>query len=279
MSQPPQHQMPPGHERELRPQADHGEQSYRGSGKLQDKVAIITGGDSGIGRAVAIAFAREGADVVVSYLDEEDDAQETRRWIEQAGRKCMLMPGDIALPAHCRQIVKQAVDTFGRIDVLVNNAAFQMTRQSLDAIPDEEWIHTFDVNIHAMFFLCKAAVPHMRPGSAIVNTASVNAKKAPPHLLPYSATKAAIANFTASLGQLLADKGIRVNCVAPGPIWTPLIPSTMPEEEVAHLGEGVPLKRVGQPAELAPAFVFLASGDASYVTGAMVPVTGGTPML
>ncbi|HZY17764.1 MAG TPA: glucose 1-dehydrogenase [Ramlibacter sp.] len=279
MPQPPQQQQPPGVEAALRPQADHGEHSYRGSGKLQGKVALITGGDSGIGRAVAIAFAREGADVVVSYLDEEDDAQETRRWVEQAGRRCLLVPGDIAAASHCRHVVQRAVDDFGRLDILVNNAGFQMVRQSLDEISDDEWTHTFDVNIHAQFYLCKAAVPHMRPGATIVNTSSVNATKAPPYLLAYSATKAAIANFTASLGQLLADRGIRVNCVAPGPIWTPLIPSTMTPRQVEQAGQDVPLKRIGQPRELAPAFVFLASEDSSYVTGALYAVTGGTPML
>ena len=279
MGLPKQKQSPPGHESEMTPQADHGESSYKGSDKLVGKAAVITGGDSGIGRAVAIAFAREGADVLISYLNEEDDARETARWVEQAGRKAVLVPGDVADPNQCRAIVAKAVEAFGRIDVLVNNAAFQMTRETLDETPDEEWDHTFQVNITAMFHLVKAAVPHMKPGSAIVNTASVNADTPKPKLLAYSATKAAIVNFTGGLAQLLAEKGIRANCVAPGPIWTPLIPSTMEEESVETFGKNTPLGRAGQPAELAPAYVLLASDDGSYMTGALVPVTGGRPML
>ena len=279
MNQPPQQQQPPGTEAEMTPRPDHGEESYQGCGKLQGKAAVITGGDSGIGRAVAIAYAREGADVLISYLNEEEDARETKRWVEQAGRKCVLVPGDIADPAHCRAIIQRAVDEFGRLDILVNNAAFQMTRDSLEDTPDEEWVKTFDVNIHPMFYLTKAALPHMKAGSSIVNTSSVNSDKAPPKLIAYSATKAAIANFTASLGQAVAERGIRVNCVAPGPIWTPLIPATMPPEQVESFGQDVPMKRPGQPAEVAPLFVFLASDDASYVTGARYAVTGGTPVL
>jgi len=279
MTQPPQQQTQPGNEAQLTPSADHGETSYKGCEKLVDKAAVITGGDSGIGRAVAIAYAREGADLLISYLNEEEDAQETRRLVEEAGRRCVLVPGDIADPAHCRAIVARAVAEFGRVDILVNNAAFQMTRNSLEETPDEEWDRTFQVNITAMFHLCKAALPHMKAGSAIVNTSSVNSDKAPPQLLAYSATKAAIANFTASLGQLVAERGIRVNCVAPGPIWTPLIPSTMPPEKVESFGQDVPMKRPGQPREVAPLFVFLASDDASYVTGAQYAVTGGTPVL
>jgi len=273
-----QQQVPPGHTAQMRPQPDHGEQSYRGSGKLAGKVAVITGGDSGIGRAVAIAFAREGADVLISYLDEHDDARETARWVTEAGRRVESVAGDLRDPAHCRAIIARAVEAFGRLDILVNNAAFQMTRDRLEEISDEEWDRTFDTNIGAMFRLCKAALPHLKPGSAIVNTASVNVDKAPPKLIAYSATKAAIANFTASLGQSLAEQGIRVNCVAPGPIWTPLIPSTMPPEQVESFGQQTPMKRPGQPAEVAPAFVYLASQDAAYVTGALIPVTGGTPM-
>jgi NAD(P)-dependent dehydrogenase (short-subunit alcohol dehydrogenase family) len=273
-----QQQTPPGRTAEMRPKPDHGEQSYRGSGKLAGKVAVITGGDSGIGRAVAIAFAREGADVLISYLDEHDDAKETARWVTEAGRRAETVAGDLREPAHCRAVIARAVEAFGRLDILINNAAFQMTRDKLEEISDEEWDRTFDTNIGAMFRLCKAALPHLKPGSAIVNTASVNVDKAPPKLIAYSATKAAIANFTASLGQLLAEQGIRVNCVAPGPIWTPLIPSTMPAAQVESFGQQVPMKRPGQPAEVAPAFVYLASQDASYVTGALVPVTGGTPM-
>ena len=279
MSQPPQRQEVPGTEAKLTPRADHGEESYKGSGKLAGKAAIITGGDSGIGRAVAIAFAREGADVLLSYLNEHDDARETAHWVEQAGRKCVLVAGDISDASHCRSIVAQAVAEFGRLDILVNNAAFQMAHQSLDEIEDEEWERTFATNIHAQFYLAKAALPHLKPGAAIVNTTSVVSVKAPPILIPYAATKAAIANFTASLGQLLAPKGIRVNSVAPGPIWTPLIPSTMPAEEVESFGEDTPMGRPGQPAELAPVYVFLASDDASYVTGARYAVTGGTPMI
>ena len=277
--QPPQQQDPPGHTQELLPRPDHGERSYKGSGKLEGRAALITGADSGIGRAVAIAFAREGADVLIAYLEEHEDARETARWVEQAARKAVLMPGDVADPKHCRALVDRAVREFGRLDVLVNNAAYQMTFKSLDAISDEEWDKTFRTNIYSMFYLSKAAVPHMKPGSAIVNTTSINAKNPNPTLLPYATTKGAIANFTAGLAQLLADKGIRVNCVAPGPIWTPLIPSTMDEKSVESFGKNTPLGRAGQPAELAPAYVLLASNDGSYMTGALVPVTGGRPML
>lgn len=269
----------PGRTRPMDPPPDHGEKSYKGSGRLNGKAAIITGGDSGIGRAVAIAFAREGADVLISYLDEEEDARETARWVEEAGRKAVLVGGDIADPAHCRAIVQRAVESFGRVDVLVNNAAYQMTHGSLDEISDEEWDRTFDVNIGAMFRITKAAVPHMKPGGAIVNTASVNADTPKPTLLPYATTKGAIQNFTGGLAQLLAEKGIRANCVAPGPIWTPLIPSTMPAEQVKSFGQEVPMKRPGQPAELAPVYVMLASDEASYVSGATVAVTGGKPIL
>jgi NAD(P)-dependent dehydrogenase (short-subunit alcohol dehydrogenase family) len=278
MSQPEQNQNPPGRTDEMTPRPDHGEQSYRGSGKLAGRVAIITGGDSGIGRAVAIAFAREGADVLISYLDEHDDAKETASWVERAGRKVVLVPGDIQDKHHCRAVVSRAVEAFGRLDVLVNNAAFQMSRESLEDVPDEEWERTFATNISAIFYLTKAALPHLGSGASIINTASVTVSKAPSQLIAYSATKAAIANFTASLGQSLGGRGIRVNCVAPGPIWTPLIPSTMPAERVAKFGESTPLKRAGQPAEVAPIYVFLASDQASYVTSSLYPVTGGTPM-
>jgi NAD(P)-dependent dehydrogenase (short-subunit alcohol dehydrogenase family) len=277
--QPPQQQTPPGHEAALTPQADHGETSYVGHGRLAGKATVITGGDSGIGRAVALAFAREGADVLISYLDEHDDARATERLVRDAGRKAVLVPGDIADPAHCRAIVDRAVQEFGRIDVLVNNAAFQMTRAALDEIPDDEWDRTFAVNITAMFHLCKAAVKHMKPGSSIINTTSINSDNPKPTLLAYATTKGAIANFTAGLAQLLAEKGIRVNSVAPGPIWTPLIPSTMPPDEVARFGQQVPMKRPGQPVEVAPVYVLLASDEASYISGARVPVTGGTPIL
>jgi NAD(P)-dependent dehydrogenase (short-subunit alcohol dehydrogenase family) len=263
----------------MTPRPDHGEHSYRGNSKLNEQVALITGADSGIGRAVAIAFAREGADVVVSYLCEDQEARETAHWVEKAGRRALTIAGDVADQAHCRGLVDRALQAFGRLDVLVNNAAFQATHGSIEEITDEEWDHTFRTNIYSMFYLVKAAVPHLKPGSAIVNTASINSKSPSPELLAYATTKGAIANFTVGLAQLLADKGIRVNCVAPGPIWTPLIPSTMPPEKVAHFGENTPLKRPGQPAELAPAYVLLASDGGSYMSGAMIPVTGGRPML
>jgi NAD(P)-dependent dehydrogenase (short-subunit alcohol dehydrogenase family) len=278
MPQTPQ-QTPPGSEALLTPKADHGEDSYVGHGRLEGKATLVTGADSGIGRAVALAFAREGADVLISYLNEHEDAQETERLVRAAGRKAILVPGDLADPAHCRAIVERAVKEFGRIDVLVNNAAFQMSRQSIDEVPDEEWERTFAVNISAMFYICKAAVKHMPEGSAIINTSSVNSDKPSPHLLAYAATKGAIANFSAGLAQLLAEKGIRVNSVAPGPIWTPLIPSTMPPEDVKNFGQQTPMKRPGQPAEVAPTYVFLASDQASYISGARVAVTGGTPIL
>ncbi|MFM0753375.1 SDR family oxidoreductase [Paraburkholderia strydomiana] len=269
----------PGRTAEMNPQPDHGEKSYKGSGRLAGKAAIITGGDSGIGRAVAIAFAREGADVLISYLNEDDDARETARWVEEAGRKAVLVPGDIANPAHCNAIVDKAIEAFGRLDVLVNNAAYQMTYPTLDEITDEEWDKTFDTNIGAMFRITRAAVRHMKPGGAIVNTTSINADHPNPGLIAYATTKGAIQNFTGGLAQLLAEKGIRANCVAPGPIWTPLIPSTMPPEKVEKFGEQVPMKRPGQPAEVAPAYVMLASDEASYISGATIAVTGGSPII
>jgi NAD(P)-dependent dehydrogenase (short-subunit alcohol dehydrogenase family) len=279
VSQPPQHQEPPGVESRLEPRADHGEESYRGSGRLEGKAAVITGADSGIGKAVAIAYAREGADVLISYLDEHDDARDTAHWVEQAGRRAVLLPGDLAVPAHCRTVVERAVAEFGRIDVLVSNAAVQMTRTSLEEIPDQEWDRTLAVNLSALFHLCKAAVPHMPEGSSIIASSSVNSDMPRPTLLPYAATKAAIANMTASLAQLLAEHGIRANSVAPGPIWTPLIPSTMPREHVEEFGANTPLGRPGQPAEVAPVYVMLASDEASYISGARVAVTGGKPIL
>ncbi|MEU3957100.1 SDR family oxidoreductase [Streptomyces achromogenes] len=279
MSQPRQQQVPPGVTDEMVPEPDHGERSYRGSGRLAGKAAVITGGDSGIGRAVAIAYAREGADVLISYLDEHEDAQETARWVREAGRTCVLVPGDVADPAHCRSIIDTAVKEFGRVDVLVNNAAHQMTRDSITDIPDEEWDRTLAINLSAFFHLAKAAVPHMRPGSAIIGSTSVNSDTPPPQLLAYNVTKAGIANMIGSLSQMLASKGIRANSVAPGPIWTPLIPATMPPEQVESFGSQVPLGRPGQPAELAPVYVMLASDEASYVSGARVAVTGGQPIL
>jgi NAD(P)-dependent dehydrogenase (short-subunit alcohol dehydrogenase family) len=279
MSQPAQQQEVPGVQSAMRPVPDCGEHSYVGHGRLQGRVAVITGGDSGIGRAVAIAYAREGADVLVAYLSEDDDALDTARLVEEAGQKVVLVRGDVSDAQHCRDIITAAVEAFGRVDILVNNAAYQMTRQSLEEIPDEEWDHTFQTNISAMFHLAKAAVPHMAPGSSIIGSSSVNSDMPSPALAPYAATKAAIANFSASLAQMLGERGIRVNSVAPGPIWTPLIPSTMPEEKVANFGADTPLGRPGQPAELAPVYVLLASDEGSYVSGARIAVTGGRPIL
>jgi NAD(P)-dependent dehydrogenase (short-subunit alcohol dehydrogenase family) len=279
MSQPPQQQEVPGVQSKMTPVPDCGEESYKGSGKLADKVAVITGGDSGIGRAVAIAYAREGADVLISYLSEDSDAKDTADYVEQAGRRAILVKGDVADPQHCRDIIQTAVDDLGGIDILVSNAAYQMTHETLEEIPDDEWDYTFDTNIGAMFHLCKAAIPHMKPGSSIIGSSSVNSDMPSPTLAPYAATKAAIANFCASLAQMLGEKGIRVNSVAPGPIWTPLIPATMPEEKVEKFGENTPLGRAGQPKELAPVYVLLASDDGSYISGARVAVTGGRPVL
>ena len=269
----------PGHTASMDPVPDHGEESYKGSGRLAGKAAIVTGGDSGTGRAVAIAFAREGADVLIAYLDEDDDAHETAHWIEKAGQRAVLSRGDVTDAHHCNAIVQQAVDAFGKLDVLVNNAAYQMTHASLDEITDEEWHRTVDTNIGAMFRITRAAVRHMKPGASIVNTASINADHPNPALLVYATTKGAIQNFTGGLAQLLAGKGIRANCVAPGPIWTPLIPATMPPDKVEKFGAQVPMKRPGQPAELAPAYVMLASDEASYISGATIAVTGGAPIL
>ena len=278
-SQPAQQQTPPGTLGKMKPKPDHGEESYRGSGRLTGKAAVITGGDSGIGRAVAIAFAREGADVLISYLNEHDDAKDTARYVEEAGRKCVLVPGDISDRAHCKTIIPKAVEAFGRVDILVNNAAFQMSHDTLDEVSDDEWDYTVATNLTAMFILCKDAIPHMQPGASIINSSSVNSDNPSPNLAPYAMTKAGIANFTASLAQMLAEKGIRANSVAPGPIWTPLIPATMPEEKVEGFGEQVPIGRAGQPAELAPVYVMLAGDEASYVSGARVAVTGGKPIL
>jgi NAD(P)-dependent dehydrogenase (short-subunit alcohol dehydrogenase family) len=263
----------------MTPTPDHGEYSYKGSDRLKNKKAVITGGDSGIGRAVAIAYAREGADILISYLEEHEDAEETRRHIEAAGRKAVLVPGDIQDAAHCRKIIETAVAELGRVDILVNNAAHQASFEDISNISDEEWELTFRVNIHAMFFLTKAAVPHMPAGSAIINTASINSDTPNPTLLAYATTKGAIQNFTAGLAQLLAEKGIRANAVAPGPIWTPLIPSTLPQDAVVNFGKQVPMKRPGQPAELATAYVMLADPLSSYVSGTTLAVTGGKPIL
>lgn len=263
----------------MTPVPDCGEDSYQGHGRLEGKATIITGGDSGIGRAVAIAFAREGADVLISYLDEHDDAQDTARLVESAGGKAVLVPGDIAEAQVCRQIVDKAVEEFGKLDVLVNNAAYQMSHETVEEVTDEEWEHTFATNVTAMFRITKAALPHLGTGASIINSSSVNSDMPSPTLAPYAATKAAIANYSASLAQLLGERGIRVNSVAPGPVWTPLIPATMPPEKVEQFGGDTPLGRPGQPAELAPVYVLLASDDGSYISGARVAVTGGRPIL
>ena len=276
---PHQEQSMPGSTAKMDPRPDHGESSYKGSGRLNGMKAVITGGDSGIGRAVAIAYAREGADVLISYLSENEDAEEVKDLIEQEGRKAVLISGDLQKADHCRAVIKTAVDELGGIDILVNNAAHQATFKDIGDISDSEWELTFKVNIHAMFYLTKAAVPHMKPGSAIVNTASVNSDMPNSTLLAYATTKGAIQNFTGGLAQMLAEKGIRVNAVAPGPIWTPLIPSTMPDETVTNFGKQVPMKRAGQPAELATAYVMLADPLSSYTSGTTVAVTGGKPFI
>jgi NAD(P)-dependent dehydrogenase (short-subunit alcohol dehydrogenase family) len=275
-----QRQEKPGLTSRMTPTPDHGEESYVGKGLLADRVALVTGGDSGIGRAVAIAYAREGADVAISYLPvEQSDAEDTARWVEKAGRRCLLLPGDLADEAHCRDLVAQTVARLGGIDILVNNAAAQVVNEDLSDVNAGDLENSFRVNVFAMFHLAQAAVPHMRPGSTIVNTTSVQAKVAGEKMLIYAATKGAIASLTISLSNLLAPKGIRVNCVAPGPIWTPIQPIVKTPDEIASLGEKTPLGRAGQPAELAPAYVLLASREGSYISGALIPVTGGMPML
>jgi NAD(P)-dependent dehydrogenase (short-subunit alcohol dehydrogenase family) len=279
MNQPAQQQEVPGSQTQMTPRPDCGEDSYRGSGRLTGKVAVITGGDSGIGRAVAIAYSREGADVIIAYLNEDDDASDTAKLVEAAGQRAVLVRGDVSQADHCRHIIQTAVDEFGRVDVLVNNAAYQMTRETLEDVPDEEWDYTIATNLSAMFHLTKAALPHMPSGSSIIGSSSVNSDMPSPALAPYAATKAAIANFAASLAQMLGGRGIRVNSVAPGPIWTPLIPSTMPPDKVESFGSDTPLGRVGQPAELAPVYVLLASDEGSYISGARIAVTGGRPVL
>ena len=276
---PSQQQTPPGREAPMEPAADHGEHSYVGHDRLAGKKAVITGADSGIGRAVAIAFAREGADVVISYLEEDDDARETARWVEEAGRTAILRPGDLGDPRVCESLIETALQELGSIDVLVNNAAYQRTYESLEDVSDEEWQRHLDINLTAMFRLSKLALPHMRPGSSIINTSSVNSDSPKPTLIPYAMTKAAIANFSASLGTLMASQGIRVSSVAPGPVWTPLIPSTLPPDQVEGFGGESPIGRPAQPAELAPAYVLLASDESSYMGGARIAVTGGTPVL
>lgn len=265
----------PGRTDDMGEAPDHGEQTYRGSGRLTGKRAVITGGDSGIGRAVAIAFAREGADVLISYLDEEDDAEETLRWVREAGVRGIGVPGDICNEQRCDAIIARAVGEFGGLDILVNNAAHQMALDGLATLDAEQLERTFRTNVFAMVWLCRAALPHLAPGSCIINTSSIQAYQPSPPLLDYAATKAAIVNFTKNLAQELAPVGVRVNSVAPGPIWTPLIPATMTPEKVDTFGQETPLGRAGQPAELAPSFVFLASQESSYTTGEVLGVTGG----
>jgi len=279
MNQPAQQQTFPGSDQEMDPRPDYGEDSYRGSGRLEGKIALITGGDSGIGKAVALAYAREGADVAISYLSEHSDAEEAKRFVEDAGRRALLIPGDLSDPAHCREVVARTVAEFGRLDILVSNAAFQMDRPDLADVSDDEWDFTWATNVDAYFHLVKAALPHLQAGASIIGSSSVQSDQPSPSLLPYAATKAAIASITASLAQMLGERGIRANSVAPGPVWTPLIPSTMPPEAVASFGDQVPLGRPAQPAELAPVYVLLASDEASYVSGARIAVTGGKPIL
>jgi NAD(P)-dependent dehydrogenase (short-subunit alcohol dehydrogenase family) len=271
---------PPGLDAEMTPKADHGETSYKGLGRLTDRAALITGGDSGIGRAVAIAFAREGADVLLSYLPEEErDAREAADWVTKAGRKAVLMAGDICDERHCTALVDRAFDEFGKLDILVNNAAFQRTHESIEEFTTEEFDATFKTNVYAMFWLCRAALPRMAAGSTIINTASIQAFDPSASLLAYAPTKAAIVNFTKALSQLAMKKGVRVNAVAPGPVWTPLIPSTMPEERTRKFGQDTAFGRAAQPVEIAPLFVFLASNEARFVTGEVYGATGGqTPL-
>jgi NAD(P)-dependent dehydrogenase (short-subunit alcohol dehydrogenase family) len=266
----------PGNEQEMEPRADHGEQSYRGHGRLAGKKALITGGDSGIGKAIAIAFAREGADVAISYLaEEEEDGQDTRRWIEEAGKAAMTLPGDIQDERHCQSMVDRVFGEFGGLDILINNAAFQMTHESMEQIPPGEFERTFRTNVFSMFYLCQAAANRMNPGGAIVNTASIQAFEPKPELLAYAATKGAIVTFTKALAKEVIKHGIRANAVAPGPVWTPLIPATMPKEEVANFGASTPLGRPAQPVEIAPLYVFLASTDSTFITGEVFGATGG----
>jgi NAD(P)-dependent dehydrogenase (short-subunit alcohol dehydrogenase family) len=269
---------PPGREAEMSPRPDHGERSYRGSGRLAGKVALVTGGDSGIGRAVALAFAREGADVAISYLDEHVDARGAARSVEEAGRRALTISGDVGSEAHCRSLVDRTIRELGRIDVLVNNAAFQREHEGLDEFTAEEIERTFRTNVYAMFWLCQAALPHLPRGGAIINVASIQAYEPSPSLLAYASTKGAIVTFSKALSKKAIERGVRVNVVAPGPVWTPLIPSTMPDETLESFGRDTPIGRAAQPAELAPAFVFLASDDSRYITGEVIGVTGGKPL-
>jgi len=272
---PSNQQSPPGSEEEMSPQADHGESSYNGAGRLEGRHALITGADSGIGRAVALAFAREGADVAISYLSEETDARETERLVVEAGRKAVLLPGDIGEHSVSADVAHEAIDAFGSIDILVNNAAFQRTYEKFEDIPDEEFEEAYRVNVFAMFRLCKALLPQMKKGGSIINTGSIQSFDPSANLIAYASSKAAIVSFTRSLASLAIKQGVRVNAVAPGPVWTPLIPSTMPKEKVKQFGSQTVFGRAAQPAEIAPIFVFLASDQASYVTGEVYGVTGG----
>ncbi|WP_281261727.1 SDR family oxidoreductase [Aphanothece hegewaldii] len=275
--QPPQHQEhQPGIESQMTPQPEYNDAQYKGSGKLKDKVALITGGDSGIGRAVAIAYAKEGANVAIVYLDEHEDAKKTKQLVEEIGQHCITLAGDIGDEPFCQKVVEQTVDELGRLDILVNNAAEQHPQESIEKISAEQLERTFRTNIFSMFYLTKAALPHLHEGSTIINTTSVTAYKGSPELLDYSSTKGAIVAFTRSLSQALVKKGIRVNGVAPGPIWTPLIPSTFPEEKVESFGKQVPMQRAGQPEEVAPSYVFLASDDSSYFAGQILHPNGGS---
>ncbi|MBV9771747.1 MAG: SDR family oxidoreductase [Bryobacterales bacterium] len=273
----PQEKQPyPGSDLDMNPRPDHGEQSYKGLGRLVGKIALITGGDSGIGRAVSIAFAREGADLAIVHLPEEErDAEETMKWVRSAGRKANRYPLDIRDERHCNQLVERTLEEFGALHILVNNAAFQSTHESIEEFTTEELDRTFKTNLYAMFWLCKAALPHMQPGSSIINTASIQALDPSPQLLAYAPSKAAIVSFTKALSKMMVPKGIRVNAVAPGPVWTPLIPSTMPPEKVKKFGEKSAFGRPAQPVEIAPLYVFLASNEARYVSGEVYGATGG----
>src|SRR5436309_2206684 len=265
----------PGSEQAMEPKADHGEESYKGCGKLQDAAALITGADSGIGRAVALAFAREGADVLISYLNEHEDANETARLVREAGRKAVLAPGDISSHEHCEQLVQRATKEFDRLDIVVANAAMQSVHEEVDEWSPEEFDRTYKTNVYGVFYLCRAAIPHMPPGSSIIATTSIQAFQPTGQLLAYSSTKGAIRTFIQALAELTMKHGIRANAVAPGPVWTPLIPSTMPPQKVKEFGKNTLIGRAAQPAELAPAYVFLASNDARYITGSVVDVSGG----
>lgn len=269
----------PGYEKDMNPEPDFGEKSYIGAKRLEGKSALITGGDSGIGRAVAVAFAKEGAEVLISYLNEDEDAEKTRKIVEAIGKKCVVVCGDIQDESHCRDLINRAVNEFGKLDILINNAAYQMSHPSIEDITTEEFDRVMKTNIYAMFYLCKYALPIMERGGSIINTSSIQAFRPSRQLLHYAATKGAIYTFTKALAEEALERGIRVNAVAPGPIWTPLIPSTMPKEKFQNFGMQVPMKRPGQPVEVASAYVFLASNEASYITAQIIGVTGGEPLM